>query len=261
MSAVELERPALIARLGRRSWPGVAFAVLAGGLVLGSLAWVVAGWIALPRAWIPYCAGATGLFAVLEIGVQRHSRAPLAPVLELLADCVRRLPATDLGHHRGLPWIGGVRDGRPFTAHVEWHGGERLRLGLTVDARLDASLRLLPADAADPPHRWMSRLRAKHRHRDVSGLPPSLLGLSPDPPAAEALWAADPELARRAEALATRMLPRAAVLDLQPDGVGWDGPLDVEPPLTAEAVDGMLTALIALAERAEAGSGADGAAG
>lgn len=253
MSAIELDRSALIARLGRRSWPGVAFGVLAGGLILGSLAWVVAGWLGLPRAWIPYCAAATGLFAVLEIGVQRRSRAPLAPVLELLADCVRRLSATDLGHHRGLPWIGGVRDGRPFTVHVEWHGGERLRLGLTVDARLEASLRLVPADADDPPHRWMSRLRTKHHHRDVPDLPPGLLGLSPDPPTAAALWATDPELARRAEALTTRMLPRAAVLDLQPDGVGWDGPLDTEPPLTAEAVEDILTSLIALAERAEAG--------
>ena len=249
-------REVLQARLGRRSWFGAALGILFSGLLLGSLAWVVAGWIQLPRAWIPFCAGAALLFAGLEIGVQRRSRARLAPVLSLLAECVDRLPAPQIGHHRGLPWVAGERGGRRFTALVEWDGGERLRLGLTVDAELDVSLRVVPAEAADRPDRWLSRLRARHRHRDVSDLPPTLIGLSPDPEKAEALWGRSPMLVSEAEALATALLPRAAVVDVQPDGVGWDGPLH-EPALDVARIDDVLDRLVALADGLEPLCGAE----
>lgn len=243
------------ARLARRSWIGVAFGILFSGLLLGSLAWVVAGWIQLPRAWIPFCGAATLLFAGLEIGVQRRSRTRIAPVLDLLVDCVAQLPAPEIGHHRGLPWIAGQRGGRRFTALVEWDGGERLRLGLTVDAELSTSLRLVPAAAEDRPDRWMSRLRIKHRHRDLSGMPATLIGLSPEPEKAEALWDGTPLFAEEAELLATALLPRAAVVDVQPDGVGWDGPLD-EPRLDRERVDATLDRLVALAAMLEASDAA-----
>ncbi len=235
------------ARLGRRSWLGIVLGVAFSGLLLGSLAWVVAGWIQLPRAWVPFCAAAAGLFAVFEIGVQRRSRARLGPVLDLLVDCVEHLPAPEIGHHRGLPWIAGERGGRRFTALVEWDGAERLRLGLTVDVELSTDLRIVPAAAEDRPDRWLSRLRVKHRHRDLSELPPTLVGLSVEPQKAEALWARAPLLAREAERLATDLLPRAAVVDVQPDGVGWDGPLD-DPRLDRQRVDETLTRLVALAD-------------
>lgn len=256
MSATDAapDRAALIARLGRRSWLGMALGVAASGLLLGTLAWVICGWIGVPRAWIPFIGVAMAIFAALEVGVQRRSRARITPVLALLADCVEALPAPESGLHRGLPWVGGACRGRRFTAHVEWHGAERLRLAITVDAELDTTLRLVPAVADDRPDQWLSRLRIKGRHRDVSGLPPSLIGLSPEPPAAEALWAADAALAEAAEALVTGMLPRAAVLDLQPDGVGWDGPLDGQPALDAARVGALIDQLCALADIAEAAS-------
>lgn len=251
MSAADpARRRALRARLGRRSWVGIAAGVAFSGLLLGSLAWVVAGWVQIPRAWLPYCAGAAGLFVALEIGVQRRSRARLGPVLDLLVDCVERLPATEVGQHRGLPWISGERGGRRFTALVEWDGGERLRLGLTVDAELEVSLRLVPAEADDRPDRWLTRLRTRHRHRDVSGLPATLIGLSAEPELAEAAWSAAPDGARSAEALALCLMPRAAVVDLQPDSVGWDGPLG-DDRLDVARVHDVLTRLVSLADAVE----------
>lgn len=246
-----LHPDALKARLGRRSWLGMAAGVFASGLILGSLGWVIAGWIRLPRDWSLYCGGAMLLFAALEIGVQRRSRARLGPVLDLLVECVRHLPADDIGHHRGLPWIAGERGGRRFTALVEWDGGERLRLGLNVHAELSTGLRLVPAEAADRPDRWMTRLRVKHRHRELSDMPAGLIGLSAEPEKAERLWADAPLLVAEARALTGLLLPRAAVLDMQPDGVGWDGPLDDER-LDRPQVHGVLDRLVALADHLEA---------
>lgn len=261
MSATEpVARAALRARLGRRSWLGAAAGVAFSGLVLGSLAWVVAGWVQIPRGWLAYCAVATAAFAALEVGVQRRSRAGLEPVIDLLVDCVHRLPAPEVGQHRGLPWVSGERGGRRFTALVEWDGGERLRLGLTVDAALPVTLRLVPATADDRPDRWLSRLRVRHRHRDVPGLPPSVVGLSPEPALAESLWGADAEAADELEAMTAVLSPRAAVVDVQPEGVGWDGPLD-DDRLDITLIDGLLGRLVAVADRLEADASASAHSG
>lgn len=246
------DRAALIARLARRRLLGAAAGLVTSALMLGSLAWVIAGWMSLPRAWLPFCLAALALFAALELSVQKNARARLAPALELLADCAARLDRPTLGHLRGLPWIAGALDGRPLTLHIEWDGGERLRLGITVDHPPGLILRLVPAAAVDRPDRWLRRLRTRRRHRDLSDLPPSLIGLAPDPARGEALWARDPAFAAEAEALATRILPRAAVLDLHPEGIAWDGPIDA-PALDADAALDIAAALARLAERAAAG--------
>lgn len=213
------------AALGRRPIGGPALAIVASAAVLTAIAWGVAGWLDLPRHLGAYAGAALLVFALLEVRVQRARNRRLAAPRALFDALLALAAAPRAGLVGGLPWVGGRLDGDTrWTTHLEWEGAERLRLALTVESGCGVELWLCATDLDDPPGRFAQRLRDRHAHREVPGMPAGLLGLAVDPAAAAERWAHDPALRAEAEAVARAAAPHAAALDLRPDAIAWDAP-------------------------------------
>lgn len=223
--------------LGRRRWLGPILGIFTSAAVLTGIVWLAAGEFGLPRPTWAMAIGALVVCLLLEIRVQRSSRAAREPGVALLRGVLTRMDADappEAGLHRGLPWLSGSLDGRRCVARLDWTGGRSLRLALDVDGEPELVLKLLAELPEDYPRRWLRRLRTKEGFIDVPGVAPPLVALSPTPERVAALWAGDAAFARDAEALVRGASPYTAVLDFHPEGAGYDvrltpgvGPEDV----------------------------------
>lgn len=238
--------------LAHRPLIAPALGVIISAAVLTAIAWGVAGWLALPRSFLGYAAAALAFFALLEVRVQRDRTRTLAPARALFDALIGATSAPRAGTLGGLPWVGGrLPDAEVrWTAHLEWEGTDRLRLTLTVESGCGVALWLCARDLDDQPTRLVRRLRARHAHHDVPGLPTTLLGLAPDPAAAAERWAVDAALRDEAETLVRLAAPFAAALDLRADAIAWDARLDERS--TADALVALAARLAGLAAHTRA---------
>lgn len=222
-----------LAAVDRRPLGGAVFGVFISAVVLLSIAWAVAGWLALPRHGVGYAVGSLLLFVALEVRVQRARAETFAPIRARLRAIGEALAAPRAGWQRGQPWVGGaLASGAACTAHVEWAGGRRHRLVLTVEAGATPELWVYASALDGAPRREAARLRRVDRLRDVT-LPDGLAGLAPDPDAVARRWAASPVAADAIAALVHGAAPRSAWLDLRADAVAWHAPFDDVPDARA----------------------------
>ncbi|MCB9545229.1 MAG: hypothetical protein H6706_04965 [Myxococcales bacterium] len=174
--------------------------------------------------------GALGLFAALEIGVQRRRArrdGPLRALFGALIDALGEAAEPTLTWPRGLPCLRAVVDDRHFAIHLE-SAGERLRVAMTATATPAAHLWLVSRQPEDYPHKLEARL-ARHLRR-LSVDDATLCALSADPEPAEALLAR-PGVADHLRALLAEDAPAAATVEVSPDAVRWDAALT--PRITA----------------------------
>lgn len=186
------------------------------------------------------------VFGALEVRDRRADAVRLRAGRALLAAVAARLGpdgAPEAGWARGMPYLRGRRGGTPFTLHLETAGLEHLRVGVAIDAEPAEALWIASGHREGFPARWFRKLERRHRHVPVAGVEP-LVALGRRPIAAAELLAR-PGVGEAVRALVEINAPCAAVLDLQPGGLGWDSLLT--PRLDAGVVLGVVDALIGLA--------------